>query len=226
MFSLESRPPAVPQALAADVLFDGRIALSGTQRLVQQYPDRRPGSNGDQLSAGRVADNLRAQHFSVTVDRYRDEDKDLVNVVGRRIGESTRQLVVVAARDADRVPDRAGSAADTASLLEIARTLEGRVTHKTLVLASVDGSTIGSGGAPGVGGPLGGSGPVEAVIVLSQTGVAKARGSLLTPWSETTTRSGLRLQRTAGESLRLELQSGGARPRALAAGPGGRALLP
>ena len=34
----------------------------------------------------------------------------------------TRQLVVVAARDADRVPDAAGSAADTASLVEIART--------------------------------------------------------------------------------------------------------
>jgi TRAP-type C4-dicarboxylate transport system permease small subunit len=153
---------------------------------------------------------LRAQHFSVTVDRFRSDEADLVNVVGRRIGESTRQLVVVAARDADRVPDRAGSAADTASLMEIARTLEGRVTQKTLVLASLDGSTLGSAGARRFVAQLQSAGPVEAIVVLSDTGVAHARGSLLVPWSETTLRTGLQLQRTVAESLRLELQSGGA----------------
>lgn len=210
MFSLQSRPPAVPQALAADVLFDGRVALSGTQRLADTIPDRRPGTNGDLDAAGRVANAFRAQKFAVNIDRFTSEGRDLINVVGRRVGESTRQLVVVAPRDADRVPDLAGSAADTASLLEIARTLEGRVTKKTLVLASVDGSTLGSAGARRLAGQLGDNGPVEAVIVLSDTGVAKARGGLLVPWSTTTARTGLRLQRTVGESVRLELQRGGA----------------
>jgi hypothetical protein len=210
MFSLESRPPAVPQALAADVLFDGRVALVGTERLARQEPDRRPGTRGDRLAADRVAAGLRAQHFAVTVDRFRSDDKALVNVVGRRIGESPRQLVVVAGRDADRVPDLAGSAADTASLMEIARTLEGRVTQKTLVLASLDGSTVGSAGARRLTAQLADSGPVEAIVVLSDTGVAHARGTLLIPWSNTTLRSGLRLQRTVGESLRLELLHGGA----------------
>src|SRR3954447_17971587 len=147
MFSLESRPPPLPQALAADVLFDGRVALAGSERLAQAFPDRRPGTNGDRQVAAQVATNLRNQYFAVTVDRIQSDDKTIVNVVGRRIGESPRQLVVVAPRDADRVPDVAGSAADTASLIEIARTLEGRVTQKTLVLASVDGSAIGSDGA-------------------------------------------------------------------------------
>lgn len=210
MFSLESRPPAVPQALAADVLFDGRVALSGTQRLADANPDRRPGTNGDRATADRVAAGLRAQHFAVTVDRFRSDDTDLVNVVGRRIGESTRQLVVVAPRDADRVPDLAGSAADTASLVEIARTLEGRVTQKSLVLASIDGSTLGSAGARRLAEQLSSAGPVEAVVVLSDTGVANARGTLLIPWSETTLRTGLRLQRTVGESLLQELPRGGA----------------
>jgi hypothetical protein len=210
MFSLQSRPPAVPQALAADVLFDGRIALTGTKRLAQAHPDRRPGTDGDLATASDVASNLRAQHFAVTVDRFRAEDKDLVNVVGRRIGESPRQLVVVAPRDADRVPDAAGSAADTASLMEIARTLEGRATQKTLVLASVDGSTVGSAGARRLAAQLGSAGPVEAVVVLTDTGVAHARGTLLIPWSETTVRTGVRLQRTVGESLLQELPSGGA----------------
>ncbi|MEA2494160.1 MAG: hypothetical protein QOJ29_2071 [Thermoleophilaceae bacterium] len=210
MFSLQSRPPSVPQALAADVLFDGRVALTGTRRLVAAHPDRRPGRDGNLAAAGEVASNLRAQHFSVLVDRFREQGKDLVNVVGRRIGESTRQLVVIAPRDARHVPDLAGSAADTASLIEIARTLEGRVTQKTLVLASVDGSTLGSAGARRLAGQLAAAGPVEAVVVLSDTGMANARGTLLIPWSETTARTGLRLQRTVGESLRLEVQRGGA----------------
>jgi hypothetical protein len=210
MFSLESRPPAVPQALAADVLFDGRIALAATQRIAKANPDRRPGSNGDLATASTVASALRNQHFAVTVDRFRSQEKDLVNVVGRRIGESPRQLVVVAPRDADRVPDLAGSASDTASLMEIARTLEGRVTQKTLVLASVDGSTLGSAGARRLAGQLASAGPVEALVVLTDTGVANARGTLLIPWSETTVRTGVRLQRTVGESLLQELPRGGA----------------
>src|SRR3954447_19797321 len=210
MFSLESRRPPVPQALAADVLFDGRVALAGTERLARQAPDRRPGTRGDRLAADRVAAGFRAQHFAVSVDHFTSDETLLVNVVGRRIGESPRQLVVVAGRDADRVPDLAGSAADTASLMEIARTLEGRVTQKTLVLASVDGSTLGSDGARRLAGQLAASGPVEAVVVLSDTGVSNARGTLLIPWSETTVRSCLRLQRTVGESLLQELPRGGA----------------
>ena len=210
MFSLQSRPPSVQQALAADVLFDGRVALAGTNRIADAAPDRRAGTNGDQDTAGQVATELRAQHFEVSVDRFSSDSKDLVNVVGRRIGESPRQLVVVAARDADRVPDRAGSAADTASLLEIARTLEGRVTQKTLVLASVDGSTLGAAGARRLVSQLKSAGPVEAIVVISDLGVARARGSLLVPWSESTMRTGLTLQRTVAESLRLELPTGGA----------------
>jgi hypothetical protein len=57
---------------------------------------------------------------------------------------------------------------------------------------------------------LSAAGPVEAVVVLTDTGVANARGTLLIPWSETTMRTGLRLQRTVGESLLQELPRGGA----------------
>jgi hypothetical protein len=210
MFSLQSAPPAVPQALAADILFDGRVALTGAQRLATAEPDRRPGTTGDRLAAANVAANMRSQHFAVTVDRWSEDGKDLINVVGRRIGESPRQLVVVAPRDADRVPDLAGSAADTASLNEIARTLAGALTQKTLVLASLDGSTLGSAGARRLASQLANAGPVDAVLVLSDTGVPDARGTLLIPWSESTARAGLRLQRTVGDSLRLELPSGGA----------------
>src|SRR4029079_13747907 len=59
-------------------------------------------------------------------------------------------------------------------------------------------------------GQLAGSGPVDAVIVLTDTGVGKGRVSLLSRGSTTTVRTGLRLQRARGESVRLESESGGA----------------
>jgi hypothetical protein len=210
MFSLESQPPSVPQALAADVLFDGRVALTDARRLAAAQPDRRVGRDGDVITAGTVATRLRGQAFQVAVDRFDADGQHLINVVARRPGESTRQVVVAAPRDAWHVPDVAGSAADTAALLEIARALEGRATAKTLVLASLDGSTIGGAGARRLAAQLSAAGPVETVIVISQTGVAKARGSLLVPWSNGTTRTGLRLQRTVGESVRQEVERGGA----------------
>lgn len=210
MFSLQSQPPSVPQALAADVLFDGRVALADAQRLADTQPDRRAGADGDVITAGTVATRLRAQHFAVAVDRFEDEGHDLINVVGRRPGELTRQLVVIAARDANHVPDVAGSASDTAALLEIARTLEGRATGKTVVLASVDGSTLGDAGARRLARQLTASGSVEAILVISQTAVEKARGSLLVPWSNGAMRTGLRLQRTIAESIRQEVERGGA----------------
>src|SRR5437773_5443264 len=205
MFSLQSRPPSVPQALAADILFDGRVALADANRLAAAHPDRRQGSPGDAATAAEVAARLRAQHFAVSVDRFGDDGHDLVNVVGRRVGQSPRQLVVVAPRDASRVPDLAGSASATAALLEIARALEGRATAKTLVLASLDGSTLGAAGAQRLAGQLRAAGPVEAVIVLSDLGVPHADGSLLIPWGEGSARGGVRFQRTLAESVRQEV---------------------
>ncbi|MFL5896812.1 MAG: hypothetical protein ACJ76Z_17060 [Thermoleophilaceae bacterium] len=226
MFSLESRPAAVPQALAADVLFDGRVALSDARRLAAAHPDRRPATTGDRLVAAQVAGRLRADHFDVSVDRFSADGRQLVNVVGRRVGATPRQLVVVAARDARTVPDLAGSAADTAALMEVARTLEGRVTSKTLVLASVDGSTLGAAGARRLAGRLAAAGPVEAVVVISQLGVARAKGPLLVPWGDSAARGGLRLQRTLDDSLRLEVERGGAGSGAGTLSQFGRLALP
>jgi hypothetical protein len=51
MFSLQSRPAPLPQGLAADVLFDGRVAAAETARIVAAAPDRRPGTPGDRAIA-------------------------------------------------------------------------------------------------------------------------------------------------------------------------------
>src|SRR5439155_1599084 len=55
MFSLQNRPAAVPQALAADILFDGRVALTDTRQLAAAIPDRRAVKPGDRLAAARPA---------------------------------------------------------------------------------------------------------------------------------------------------------------------------
>src|SRR4051812_1616037 len=55
MFSFQSRPAALPQGLAADVLFDGDLAAQEAGRLAESTPDRRPGSAGDRATADRVA---------------------------------------------------------------------------------------------------------------------------------------------------------------------------
>jgi hypothetical protein len=206
MFSLENRPPGLPQGLAADVLFDGRQADRELRGIERATPDRRPGGVGDGAVADRVAARFRDHGFQTIVDRYSGEGRKLVNVVGRRAGESRHQVIVLAARDSARVPDATGSAADTAALLELARVLEGRAAQKTLVLASVDGATLGDIGARRFADTVVDRHLVDAVVVLSNMGARHARGPLIVSWSNNSRRVGIGLERTAVASLREELE--------------------
>jgi hypothetical protein len=205
MFSLGSRPAPLRQGLAADVLFDGDLAANEARAIVEANPDRRPGTVGDRATARRVRDTLRRRGFRTQVDRFQGVDKDLVNVIGRRAGRLRRQIVVVAERDAGTVPDVPGSAADTAALLEFARVFQGRPTQKTLVLASVDGSTLGQLGARRLAGSLGDPSLVDAVLVISDLGARPREGSFIQAWSNDSGRAGIGLQRTVADSIRLEL---------------------
>ena len=205
MFSLQSQPRPLSQGLPADVLFEGALAARTADRIATAQPDRRAGSRGDIATADRVARAFARRGFVVERDAFTHAGRRLENVVGRRAGRSRRQLVLLAARDARGVPDAAGSAADTAALLELARVFEGRPTSLTLVLASVDGSTLGEVGADRLAGSLGSPDLVEAVMVMSNLGSGQRRGSAIVPWSNDTTRGGIGLRRTLAESIREEL---------------------
>ena len=174
MFSLEDRPRPLPQGLAADVLFDGRAAAARAEAIAEAHPVRTAGSRGDRATAALVAQRLAARGFVPWIDRFSHAGRDLVNVVGRRAGSTRRQIVVVAERDAAVTPDAAGSAADTAALLELARVFEGRSTRKTLVLASIDGSTLGEVGAIELAEALGSPEQVDAVLVDLRARLAHA----------------------------------------------------
>jgi hypothetical protein len=206
-FSLESPPRALEQGPAADVLFEGSAARERVRSIVDAQPDRAAGTTGNRETAERVQEVFEQSGFQTEVDRFDAEDRSLVNVVGTRAGDSTRRVVVLAARDSDSVPDATGSAADTAALMEFARVFEGRALGRTLVLASVDGGQVGDAGARRFSEELGDPENVDAVIVMSDLGARTSRGPLVVGWSNGTTRAGLPLQRTFAESLRQEIEA-------------------
>jgi hypothetical protein len=205
MFSFESRPRPLPQGLAADVLFDGRQAAQLAADIAEDHPDRRVGRAGDSATAALVADQFRRRGFRVERQRFRHADRDLENVIARRAGRSRSQIVIVAARDAAVVPEATGSASDTAALLQLARVFQGRASRETLVLASVDGSTLGEVGTARLVDELGPPDLVDAVLVVSNLGSRPRDGSFVQAWSTNSRRAGIGLQRTVAESIRQEL---------------------
>lgn len=212
MFSLESPPRGLQQAAPADVLFEGTAAQNTVRSIVERTPDRRHNAPGDQAVAERVARAFQRFRLETSIDRFRDGDTRVTNVVARRPGLSRRQVVVVAGRDASSIPDATGSAADTAALLEFGRVLEGRATKKTIVLVSVGGSSIGHVGARRLAERVAEPGPVDAVVVISNLGAKRSRGPLLVDWSNDSTRGSLGLRRTASTALRNEVGEDGGGP--------------
>lgn len=206
MFSFGSQPRPLPQGLAADVLFDGRQAAQLAARIATDEPDRRAGEPGDAATAQLAAASFRSRRFTVRSRRFSHAGRELVNVIARRAGASRRQVVVVAARDAAVVPDAPGSAASTAALLELARVFEGRPSRKTLVLASVDGSTLGEVGTRRLVDELPAPELVDAVLVISSLGSRESRGPLAQAWSNDPSRAGIGLQRTVADSIAQELE--------------------
>lgn len=211
MFSFQSRPAPLPQGLAADILFDGNEAALLAERIATEQPDRRAGRPGDAATAELVVRELQRRGFQpdqIERQPFTHAGQRLENVIARRAGASRRQIVIIAARDAGAVPDGPGSASDTAALLELARVFQGRPSRKTLVLASVDGSTLGEVGTERLVSELGSPGFVDAVLVMSSLGSDAAEPSAQT-WSNDSRRAGIGLERTVMESIRQELDRAG-----------------
>jgi hypothetical protein len=205
MFSFESRPRPPSQGLAADVLFDGRQAAQRAATIAEEEPDRRPGRPGNRATADLVAERFERQGFRVERQVFTHAGRALENVIARRAGRFRSQIVIVAARDAAVVPDGPGSAADTAALLELGRVFHGRPSRKTLVLASVDGSTLGEVGTARLIDDLGAPELVDALLVVSDLGSDAGGGSFVQAWSNDARRAGIGLQRTMADSIRQEL---------------------
>lgn len=183
-FSFEDQPGPLRASLAPEAFNGANVSATMTQ-LSRDYPYRRPGSSSDYDIASQVAASLSKYGFAPTTStfsaRTADGTRTLENVVGVRPGVQSGSVVVVASRDARGSPAVA-SLSGTATMIELARDLEGETLPRTVVLASTSGSQ-GQAGAIRLAQTL--AGPVDAVIVLGDLASAQIRQPVIVPWSTT-----------------------------------------
>jgi hypothetical protein len=220
-FALGNQPTPAVSTLAPDA-FDGARAFSDLTALASSYPDRRPGGTGDQRLARLMSGAFANAGFQVRTDSFSGRTvvgtRTLQTVVAVRTGTHAGAIVLVAHRDAASSPSRVAGASrvaggacapaahascaelsGTAALLELAHVFSGRVTQRTIVLASTSGGSGGDAGAADLARTL--NVPVDAVIVLGDVAGSRSREPHVVPWSDgqqiapaflvTTTQSGL-----------------------------------
>jgi hypothetical protein len=201
-FSLESQPGGLSTTLSAEA-FNGPGVYSTIQSLTKQYPDRHPGSSGDDALAGHVAQVLAARGYSTSTDTFTastaDGSRTLETVSGVRAGLSNGTIVIVSHRDAESSP-AAADLSGTAVMLELARVLQGETLNHTVMLVSTSGS-VGAAGATRLAGQLAGH-PVDAVIVLGDLAGAHATQPVIGPWSNSQAIAPLVLRNTLAAALR------------------------
>jgi hypothetical protein len=149
------RTPVGPSAsLVVVPSFDGPRAATFARRLAQLVPDRAPGA----ATAVQAADDVAGALGEISGETVRratfsapgptGDDVEMENVWVVEPGASPEAVVVLANRD-DVAPGPGldDNAAGTAAVVELARDLAGVDRARALVLASIDGGTVGSAGA-------------------------------------------------------------------------------
>jgi hypothetical protein len=181
-FSLTDQQGARSASLAPEA-FNGSNVYATMTQLKQDEPSRRPGSDGDDALASQVGTDFRRDGFAVSQDTFSahtvDGNRTLENVIATRPGMQSGSIVIVAHRDATGAPALA-DLSGTATLIELARDLEGETLQRTIVLASTSGSD-GTAGAIRLAATV--PGPVDAVIVLGDLASAHPRQPVIVPWA-------------------------------------------
>ncbi len=217
-FSLTARPAPLTSTLAPEA-FDGQQAFAELQRLAAEFPDRRPGSAGDDALAGRVAQTISGLGgtagggFSVHVRQVRaqtiDGERTLQTVVAQRPGFTGESpIVILAHRDAAARSSMA-QLSGTAALLELARVFSARETRRTIVLVSTSGGSGGDAGAADFAaaqeaGHTGGLGMVDAAIVLGDVASTHVSEPIVVPYSDGYGDASDQLQRTVAAAISHE----------------------
>jgi hypothetical protein len=199
-FSFQDQQSGLSSSLAPEA-FNGQNVYTAMKQMASDYPDRRPGSAGDDALAGLVAKSFRQHGFAVSTDAFTGRTADgaqtLENVVAVRPGMESGSVVIVAHRDARGSPATA-SLSGTATLMELARDLEGETLNRTVVLASTSGSQ-GTAGAIRLASTL--SGSIDAVIVLGDLDGVHMHQPIVVPWSSGTAVAPPALRNTVAAAL-------------------------
>ncbi len=226
-FSLTGRTPPLGSNLAPDA-FEGARAFATLQGLARQFPERRPGSAGDQRLAAYVAQTLRGLGsapkggFAVSTRSVSAQtiegQRTLTTVIAQRPGTTGEApIVILAHRDA------AGRGAEaelsgTAALLELARVLAAGETQRTIVLVSTSGGSGGNGGAADFAAHaseiLGGR--FDAALVLGDLAGTRASGLRVASFSAAASSAPALLQSTVAAAVVQQAGSSTAAPGTLA----------
>jgi len=215
-FSLGGRPAPLRSTLAPDA-FQGAQAFAQLHSMLARFPDRRPGSAGDEGLAQAIAGDLRdlggaaGGGLTVQVRHFEgqtiDGETGLTTVLAERPGStSASPVLILAHRDAAA----GGSAAElsgTAALLELADVFAARETKRTIILASTSGGSGGNAGARELTASLasaGIDGPFDAAIVLGDLASSRARRPFVIPYSDSFGSAPLTLQRTVDAAITQE----------------------
>jgi hypothetical protein len=238
-FSLAARPGSLRSTLAPDA-FDGPRAYAGLQALAKRYPDRRPGSAGDDRLAAYIAQTLRGLGgppaggppgqggpssaagggFQVSTRQVRaptiDGTRTLTTVIAERPGSTGSSPIAILAHRDSAARGSVAELSGTAALLELARVFSQSATRRTIVLVSTSGGSGGDAGAADFA--RHGTHPLDAALVLGDLAGEIAREPLVLPFSEVPGAAPESLQRTLDAAISQEV---GAAPGA----PAGAAQL-
>lgn len=212
-FALQDRPRPIGTTLAPDA-FLGREAGVLLDDLASAYPDRRPGSPGDEGLSRRVANELRralqpagAPASSVVeVQRFEgrtiDGRQDLVNVIATRPGRPGPGLVVVAHRDAVGRKAKA-ELSGTAALITLARIAGSGRLRRSITFVSTSGGSGGAAGARAAVEKL--QTRPDAVIVLGDMASERTHKPYVVPFSAGRGQAPVQLRRTVEAAARAEV---------------------
>ena len=199
-FSLGSQAAPLGATLVPDS-FNGPGAYATMISLAARYPNRKPGSNGDNQVADVVAGALTSDGFFVHRAAFSartvDGPRTIQTVTGTLAGTTPGTIVVVAHRDSSR-PGSPADLSGTAVLLELAHDLSSQTQERSIVLASTS-AHVGAAGAAQLARTL--PRPVDAVIVLGDMAALQARSPAVLPWSDTQLAAPPLLRNTAAAAL-------------------------
>ena len=221
-FSLTARPLPLTSTLAPDA-FNGAQALAEAKSLAQQFPNRTPGSTGDEESARYIAATLEAlggtagggfsvhtRHFSAqTVDG----ERSLTTVIAERPGSTDATPIVILAHRDSVAAGAPAEISGTAALLELARVFSASETRRTIVLVSTSGGSGGDAGAADFAAHA--TGPFDAAIVLGDIAGTHERKPFVVPFSDGFGSASVQLQRTVADAITEQLGGDPGAPSAL-----------
>ena len=223
-FSLTARPQPLSSTLAPDA-FEGAPALTELKSLAAEFPNRRPGSPGDEELAAKVAQMLEglgtAGHggFQVRTHRFQaqtiDGERTLETVLAQRAGSSgsgAAPIVIVAHRDASASGAEA-ELSGTAALIELARVFAARETQRTIVLISTSGASGGDAGALDF--VANENAPLDAAIVLGDVAGVSEHKPFVMPYSDGFGSAPELLQRTVAGAIMQNLGGNPGAPSAI-----------